>query len=250
MLRTIVIGILALALPAAAHASAVVESLSGEVQMGGAPIFAGQRIASQAAITTGAGSQAFLRFDDGMLVVVNENSMLRVVDFRTGTNGRAVFDLMSGAARVVTGRVAADNPKQFFFRTPQTQLTVEEPSDFTVVLVNPAYVSVAKGSLVSSNGAGTVALKAGSTSVIASSAAAPANIAAASMPQTASAAMNNLSVASVAPPAGGPAAGAPAGGAAFSGAGFAMPIVVIGGVAAGAAALVGNDDPSTATTHH
>jgi hypothetical protein len=191
-----------------------------------------------------------LRFDDGMQIVLNENSSLRVVDYRGGPNGRAVFDLMSGAARVVTGAVARDNPKQFFFRTPHTQLGVEQPSDFTVVLVNPAYVSVAKGSVVSSNGGGTVSLKAGSTSHIASSAAAPANISAASMPQVASSAMTNLNVASLTAPAGGPAAGAPLGGAAYGAADFAVPALAIGGAAAGAAALLGSDDAATATTHH
>ena len=130
MLRSIAFGILALALPVAAFASAVAESLSGQVQMGGVPIFEGQRIAPQSTITTGAAAQVLLRFDDGMQIMLNENSSLRLVDYRGGSNGRAVFDLMSGAARVVTGAVARDNPKQFFFRTPHTQLGVEQPSDF------------------------------------------------------------------------------------------------------------------------
>jgi hypothetical protein len=250
MRRSFVCGLLLLALPAAAFASAVIESLEGEVQWGGGPVFQGQRVGPQGTFTTGPASQILLRFDDGMQIAVNENTSLRIVDFRAGSNGRAVFDLMSGAARVVTGAVARDNPKQFFFRTPHTQLGVEQPSDFTVVLVNPAYVSVARGSVVSSNGAGTVSLKAGSTSHIASAAAAPANVSAASMPQVASTAMTNLNVASLTAPAGGPAAGAPVGGAAYGAADFALPALAIGGAAAGAAALLGSDDGATATTHH
>ena len=88
---------------------------------------------------------------------------------------RAVFDLMRGSARVVTGKVAAANPKQFFFRLPQTQLTVERPADFTVALVNPAYVTVNAGSVISSNTYGVSTLAAGSTSAIATNAAAVAS---------------------------------------------------------------------------
>ncbi|MGH8630952.1 MAG: FecR domain-containing protein, partial [Burkholderiales bacterium] len=188
-----------------AFAGAVVESLRGGAQAGEAPLARGQRIAAPVAISTEAGAQVFLRFDDGMQIVLDGNSLLRVVDFRYAKGapeGRAVFELLRGAARVVTGAVARDNPKQFFFRTPQTQLTVERPADFTVALVNPAYVTVNAGTVLSSNGWGTVPLSAGSTSAIATNAAAPASIPAASLPPSASSAIGNLSAASVGPPLG------------------------------------------------
>ena len=123
--------------------------------MGGAALAQGSRVDAPNTITTGPGAQVFLRFEDEMQIALGENSLLRVVDFRYSSSGvtdRAVFELLRGSARVVTGRIAANNPKQFFFRTPQTQLQAERPSDFTVALVNPAYVNVKSGSLVTSNG--------------------------------------------------------------------------------------------------
>jgi hypothetical protein len=139
MIRILVAGVLALALPLTALATAVVESLTGTAQVADAPVTVGQKVVAPTTVTTGPGAQVFLRFDDGMQIVLGENSVLRVIDFRftsSGVTNRAVFELQRGGARVVTGKVALTSPKQFFFRTPQTQLMVDRPADFTVALVN------------------------------------------------------------------------------------------------------------------
>lgn len=256
MLRILVAGALALALPLTALAAAVVESVSGAVQANDLPLSKGQKLVPQDAITTGPGAQVFLRFEDGMQIVLSENSRLRMLDFRfaSGASNRAVFDLSRGGARVVTGRIAATNPKQFFFRLPQTELMVERPSDFTVALVNPAYITVNSGAVLASNGYGTSALSAGSTSVIASNAAAVVSIPASSLPASAASAMNTLSVASVSAP-GGAATGLAAGAAGGAGIGFVAPVLAVGAAAiAGVAAAAANDDetagqPTTATHH-
>jgi hypothetical protein len=256
MLRLLVVGVLTLALPLTVLAAATVQSLRGDVQAAGAPLAQGQRVVSGTAITTGPGAQVFLKFDDDMEILLGENSLLRIVDFRYTTSGgvdRAVFDLLRGSARVVTGKVAQNNPKQFFFRTPQTQLTVETPADFTVALVNPAYISVKSGTVLSSNGWGSVPLGAGSSTVVASNAAAPAAISAASMPASAASAMSNLALASTTAPAGSTMAGAGAV-AGAGGAGFAAPLLVgAAALAAVAAAAAANEDepsqPATPTHH-
>jgi len=255
MFRMLVAGVIALVLPLAAGASAVVESVKGSVQAGVTPLAQGQRFVAPGAISTGAGAQVTLKFDDETQIVLGENSLLRVVDFRTtdtGVTDRAVFDLLRGAARVVTGRIAGDNPKQFFFRTPQTQLTIERPADFTVALVNPAYITVHAGSVVSSNGWGTATLAAGSNTVVAGNAVAPAAIAPSAMPPSAAAAMKGLSVASVGTPAGGSAAGASATAAGTGGIGFGTVavLVAIGLVAIGVANEADNEPVMSATTHH
>ena len=257
MIRFLVAAVLALALPLTAFAAAVVESLTGTAQVGDAgTLTVGQRVVAPTTISTGPGAQAFLRFEDGMQIVLGENSLLRMVDFRftqTGVTNRAVFDLMRGSARVVTGKVAATNPKQFFFRLPQTQLTVERPADFTVALVNPAYVTVNAGSVISSNTYGVSTLTAGTTSTIATNSAAVATIPASSLPPTAASAMGNLSVAAVTPTAGTASAGVAAGAAGGAGLGVFAPLVVIGAGVAGIAAAASNSDtPSqpTTTTHH
>jgi hypothetical protein len=250
-----VAGFLALAAPAAALAGAVAESLKGDVQVNGAPAVQGQRLAAQAAVSTGPGGQVFLRFEDGMQIVLGESSLFRIVDYRytdSGVSDRAVFELLRGSARVVTGKVALANPKQFFFRTPQTQLMVDRPSDFTVALVNPAYITVHSGSLLSSNGWGTVSLGAGSTTTVAAASAAPAAIPASSLPASASASMSSLSVATVSAPVGSAAAGVAAT-AAGVGTAFITPVVVgaavVAGVAAAASGSDGGNQPAATPQH-
>ena len=250
MLRLLTVGILALAAPCAAFATAVVaESTRGEVLANGAPVFQGQPLLAEQNITTGPGAQLVLRFDDGMQVAVNENSRLRMVDYRyiKGSNDRAVFDLLQGGARVSTGEVARANPKQFFFRTPQAQFGVQGPADFSVVLVNPAFLTVHVGTVLASNGAGTVAFGAGATATVASSGALATPLAASSFPPAASSAFGNLQVAGLAAP-GSAASGAVAVGG--TGLGVALPVVFVGVAIAGAAGALKSDEAAAATTHH
>ena len=256
----IVVLLCALALtPFMSVAAPVVESVKGDVQASDRAVGPGAQLDVPTTVSTGVGAQAFLKFDDGTQIVLGENALLRVVDSRytsSGVSDRMVLDLLRGSARVVTGKVAQYSPKQFFFRLPQAQLMVEQPSDFTVVLVNPAYVTVNAGSVIASNTAGAVTLKAGSISTIATNAAAATAIPASSLPPTAASSMSSLSVASVSAPTGGGASvGVAAGAAGTGGAAFVTPaVVLVGAAVAGAAAAVANssDDPSTQSTatHH
>jgi hypothetical protein len=212
MVRILVAWFLAFALPTPVLANAVVESLKGTARAGQMALKEGARVAAPTSVATEAGSQVTLKFDDGMQIVLDENSLLRVLYFRHAEKGfpdGAVFELLAGAARVVTGRIAADNPRSFLFRAPQTQLTVERPADFSVVLVNPAYIAVHSGAVTSYNGSGTATLAQGSTTVVATDAAAPAAIAPSAMPQSAAASLKALQAAAVGVPAGASAAGAP-----------------------------------------
>ena len=255
MVRILVAGLLALALPLGASAGAVVESLKGTARVGQKALTQGARFEAPTSIATGAGSQVTPKFDDGMQIVLDENSLLRVLYFQHAEKkfpDGAVFELLAGAARVVTGRVAADHPRSFLFRAPQTQLTVERPADFSVVLVNPAYIAVHSGSVTSFNGSGTATLAQGSTTVVATDAAAPAAIAPSAMPQSAVAAMQTLQTASVGPPAGASAAGAPptVDTAGTPGIPVSAVLVTLGIAAAALAAGGGGGDGVTATTQH
>lgn len=249
MSRILAVALVAMMAPVAALANVVVESVAGEVQANGVPVHQGQPLLAEQNITTGPGGRIILRFADGMQVAVNENSRLRVVDFRytKGPNDRAVFDLLQGGARVSTGDVARTNPKQFFFRTPQAQFGVQGPADFSVVLVNPAFLSVNVGTVLASNSVGTVAFAAGATATVASSAVIATPIAASSFPAAASSAFGNLQVAGLAAP-GSAATGAVAVGG--TGLGIAAPAVFVGAAVAGAAGALKSDEAAAATTHH
>ena len=64
-------------------------------------------------------------------VLVDDHHVARPVFVRERRLGKGdiEFDLLRGGARVVTGKIALNSPKQFFFRTPHTQLTVERPAE-------------------------------------------------------------------------------------------------------------------------
>ena len=262
MVRILGAGLLALALPLAASAAAVVESVKGSARAGQMGLTTGARFVAPTSIATGPSSQVTLKFDDGMHIVLSENSLLRLLNFRhteTGSQDRAVFELLSGGARVVTGRIAANNPKQFFFYTPHTDLTVEGPADFSVVLINPAYIAVNTGSVISNSGAGPATLGPGSTNVVASASDAPVAVKPAAVPASAAASMKTLQTASVGVPAAAPTAGAPAAGAPVaagteaSSPGWGTAALILLGVGAAAAALGGGgggDGGGSSTVTH
>ena len=71
---------------ASAMATGVFEGVAGDVKsaVGAAPavpVGNGEQIASGATVTTGAGAHAVLRFDDGQVIVLNQNTEFRVVNY-------------------------------------------------------------------------------------------------------------------------------------------------------------------------
>src|SRR3954468_23894284 len=96
--KSFVFGLLAFALPLAAMASAVVQSMQGDVKANGTAVTENQRLTPGTALTTGPNSQLVMRFDDGQQVVLNQNTEFRIVDFRmnqpNAKDDRSIFDLV------------------------------------------------------------------------------------------------------------------------------------------------------------
>jgi hypothetical protein len=257
MIRLLAAVALAVALPLAAYANGVVQSMKGDVRAGpvgqpGTAVTQDQRLTPGTAVVTGADAQVILRFDDGQQIVLNQNTEFRIVDFRYEASApkfdRAVFDLLKGALRMLSGGIAGRNRQQVALRTPQATIGLRG-TDFMVALVNPAYISVLEGAVTATNAAGTVALGAGTIGSVATSAALATVIPASALPAAAAAAFSNLSAAAVVGAAGGAAAGA----AGTAGA-AAAPAATAAGVAAAAAAVAGaaaaSRSSSSSTTHH
>jgi hypothetical protein len=254
MRATIAIGVAALLSTASALAAGVVTSVKGEgraiLGAGHGPLFQNQRLESGTTVTTGPNALAVIRFDDGQDVVLNQNSELRIREFHyreaNPAADRSVLNLVKGAMRVVTGAIAARSPGAFTLILPQGTVAVPGSADFTVALVNPAYISVSQGLVTATNGAGTASFKAGETGIVANSATLAAVIPASSLPVAASEPVATLIA--VTP---GAAGGAASGAAAQTGA-------VVGGVAAstgtvvvlGVAAAVIGVAASRSSTHH
>ena len=249
---------LALVAPMAAHASAVVQAFTGDVRIGGAPATQDQRVFRGASVTTGAGSQVILRFDDGQQVILNQNTEFRITDFQFSAGSpredRSVFDLVKGALRVVSGVIGRRTQEAFQLRTPQMTIGVRG-TDFMVAVVNPGYVTVLQGSVSLTNAGGTAVFGQGATAMALSSATIPTAITAAQLPAAASAAFYNLGSANLAAVGTGSLGGASSGAASAAGAAAVskpvMTMIVFAAIAVGVAAIVSkDDDEKTPTTHH
>ena len=261
--KLIAMGVVAAALPLAAMAEGVILHKAGDVQSSTdpatrAPVAPGQRIRNGETVATGPGGATAIRFDDGLTVALNENTTLKVVEYRYRPAGsaasadRAAFELQEGAIRVVTGAMAERSRDALSVRGPHAELVSGGPTDFTVALVNPMYVTVNAGNVVAINGAGRTPLPQGSSVEILNGAATPLNVMPSNIPPAASGPMRSLQVATGTP--GGPSGGAAAGtaGAGGVGLGTLAPLAIFG--AAAAAAIGGSDDNpdsgGSSTTHH
>ena len=149
---------------ASAFGAAVVQELKGDVRAGATPaeskpLAPNQRVLSGTVVTTAPGSRVVLRFDDGQIVALHENTQFRIEDFRYRLQepeaDRAMFVLLRGALRVVSGTLGKRSPDTFSLVVPQSTIGIRG-TDFMVVLVNPAYLSVLKGTVTATNAAGTV----------------------------------------------------------------------------------------------
>jgi hypothetical protein len=231
-------------------AAANVQSVRGDVRAGNASLAVKDRVTTGVTITTGAGAQVVLKFDDGQQVVLNENTVFKITDFRYREaepgGDRAIFDLLRGALRVVTGLVGARNRENFQLRVPQATIGIRG-TDFMVAIVNPAYTSVLNGAIAVSNSGGTTVFGAGSFGSVASANSLAVSIPSSALPASVSSAFSSMGAAAGVVP-GGMAAGAPPSTVAGAGTSAAGAAAAVGlGIAVGIGIM--NDNAET-TTHH
>ena len=247
---------IAAALPAAAWAGAVIQSLTGDVRVGSSSQImiaarADQRLASGTTIATGSEAQAVLKFDDGAQMVLGQNTEFRIVDSQYARNSpaadRGIFDLVRGALRVVSGAIGQRNRQAFALRTPQVTIGLRG-TDFMVFVTNQTFFNVTHGAIAVSNGYGNTVLGAGSIASVASSTAPVGVIAGSALPAGASAAFASMAGAPGVV-AGGSAVGAGTAGVAAGG-GIGAGAMAIGIGAAAAAVAAGGKSGSSSATHH
>lgn len=169
--------LLAMALPAAALATGVIESVKGEVRAGSRSGLLpaarpAQRLQPGTRVTTGASSFARLRFDDGQTVLLDADTEFRIVDYKfiegAAQDDEAQFDLLRGAARFVTGRLGKRTKAAFALRAPQATIGLQG-TDFMVALQNGLYLRVTQGSVAVSNAGGTASFDADAAAEVRSS---------------------------------------------------------------------------------
>lgn len=100
----------------AAKVTSVAGDVSYTVGKSGTPVkvAVGNDVPAGAVLTTGAKSQAVMRFQDGGTVALAENTNFNLIAFNYNAakpaEGSSAFDLIRGAFRFVTGALGAANP--------------------------------------------------------------------------------------------------------------------------------------------
>jgi hypothetical protein len=199
--------IAALLSAASAFGAAVVQDSKGDVRAGttpaqSKPVGPNQRVLSGTSVITAPGSRVTLRFDDGQVVALHENTEFRIVEFyyrpQEPTADRAIFSLLRGALRVVTGALGKRNRDAFALHVAQATIGIRG-TDFMVAIVNPAYLSVLKGTVAATNVAGTVAFEAETFGSIATSSTLAVSIPASVLPSAAASAFRSLGALPITP---------------------------------------------------
>jgi hypothetical protein len=200
---------------AGALAAAIVADLEGDVrvEVAGAEsraLIPGQRLDSGSLVTTARGARVMLRFDDGQWAALHENTQFRIEDFRYQSSepaaDRAVFVLLRGALRIVTGALGRRNPEAFVLHAPKVIVGVRG-TDFMVAISNPVYLSVLEGAVVATNAGGSATFRAGEFGVARDDSTPAAAVQATGLPATAASAFGSLSELRMRPRASSGAAG-------------------------------------------
>jgi hypothetical protein len=243
--------IASLVLVANGFAAALVQDVKGDVRTGAAAAVAkGQRILTGATLSTGAGGQATLLFDDGQQVVLNENTQFTITDYRYAKDNpqsdRSFFNLARGAARVVTGALAQRSRSAFEFRTETSTIGIRGTDFMVAVLNQPSYMSVLQGEIAATNAAGTATFGAGSFGMVSAANVLAVSIAAVALPAAVASAFSSLGAAAVGAGAAG-ASSAVGGAAGGIGIGTVAAVGAVGVAAAAAASGGGGGNAANST---
>jgi hypothetical protein len=202
-------------------------------------------------ITTEPKSYAILKFEDGTVVLLKENTSFQVQNYsyspKAPENGNAVFNLLRGGLRVVTGLVTSRNRDAMRVATPQATIGIRG-TEFTAELVNPLFVGVQVGAVSLTNAAGSMLVSAGQFASVLNSTTLGGLIGAGQLGGALQ--FPNVPLPSAAPLPGPPPPGpGPVGGGALGGAGGAAGTAALVGAAA-AAGIAASGSSSSTTTHH
>ena len=137
-------------------------------------------------VNTGNNSYAVLKFEDGQIVTLQSNSSFEIrkydYDAKQSSQGSAVFSMLKGGMRFVTGLIGQRNKKAFRLSTPNATIGIRG-TEFMVALVDGAvYSQVVSGGIRMTNPAGTSVFSAGQNAVVASATSTPTTIAASALP--------------------------------------------------------------------
>jgi len=223
----------------AAASQGYVHELSGDVQVAVGPgkpipVTKNQLLENNSTITTGPNSNVVLKFIDGTVIALNQNTSFIIqkyeFDEKAPSAMTAAFAMLRGGLRAITGAMSSRNRDGFKLATPNATIGIRG-TEFLAQLVNPLFVQVLSGSVSLSNAAGIATFAAGQSATVASATSLAASIPA--VPAGTFGTLPNVPVPPAVPAPLPAAAGSAASGAA---AGGVTTITTVGAAAAAAAA--------------
>ena len=141
-----------------------------------------QLLPDNTTVTVGPNSSATLKFEDGTVILLNENTTFQIQKYayndKDPSKISALFSMLKGGLRAVTGLISSRNREAFKVATPLATIGIRG-TDFMVQLVNPLYVEVLVGTVDLSNAGGTQVFRVGQTAQVTSRTSMPRSIPAA-----------------------------------------------------------------------
>lgn len=238
-----------------AAAQGYVHDLSGDVQArigNGKPVTVAknQVVGNNTTILTGPQSNVILKFSDGTIVALDQNTSFLIQNYNYEEQApaatSALFSMLRGALRVLTGAISSKNRDSFKLATPVATIGIRG-TEFLVQFRSPLITQTITGTTSVTNVAGTTLVGAGQAVSVATATSTAVSLAALP-PGT----FGNLPGLTMPPatPGGVPGAGAGASGGGAGGAAGGLGGAAVGGAAAvaAAAAAAGSSSSSGTTT--
>lgn len=182
---------LALAASAAMAQAGVVQSFRGDAQSrvaSGAltPLAVGQAVNPGTQLVTGAGGEAVVRFTDGHLLALKDNSMVGIAayiyDRQTPSASSFAMELLRGGLRSVTGLLGKANPQAFRLSAATSTVGIRGSDWMAALEGDSLYTGVSSGGITVSNSIASALVDAGQFSATAGANAAPQIVTAAQLP--------------------------------------------------------------------
>ena len=131
-----------------------------------------ERIASDTVVSTGDNSSALLKFEDGQVVTLQENSTFQIRQYRYDAanieNCNIIFVAVNGGMRFSSGLIGKQNDKAFKLLTSNATIRSGEADFMVVKTTRSIYSQVISGDIRISNKAGTAVLNLGESTVVTS----------------------------------------------------------------------------------
>lgn len=159
---------------ALAQGAAVVANLNGtaQVQTGTATprvLRLGDQVLQGDTISTGANSSIVLKFDDGEVTALTQNSRMTITAYQYEPSSRAgnmLLSLVRGGMRAVTGLLGANHPERVAYRAATTTIGIRGTDVEIATDGNDVIVTVLSGEITVTIGTQSVTLRPGQSATI------------------------------------------------------------------------------------